>query len=777
MSRNREAPSDTVEVGSRIKVRFQQPAAWYWGTVTRAHDMGDQWKLRVAYDDGTIEDLFYSGDTDSVILERPLRVGDLILIEYDGEGEYLCKLVVRNKTWHVVSADGTFDEEVPFDPKEDTWQRFKFPFDEKKELVDRLSRVGTQTVKDVLAIIDKTSPHSERKAVDGYYEFPVHSLGDVTLWCLKQYMRHRQPAEVDSSSASKSEEVANLNEDEEVVAEAEEQKEALEVSRNRNQRKRKRVATSKAETSASTRTNKTDDSFYTVEYLCNKRKRNGITEYLVKWEGFESCYNTWEPESNLENVAFLLQEWEEKHSKDGKKLYVEDGLEDYPWKLGDSCQALVDGKWLEAKVVKVVEQGKPVVSIENMEGPQKEKKLRVPKTEYARRKHDKVQNMTAENKKKLVIKIWSSARVILSNLRRHNAAKPFLQPIEPEASFAAEYKKIIKEPMDLTTVSERLGRAGSGDPPKYTNPSELFHDLQLIWENAKKFNPREDFVYKQAEQIEEVAKRMWANSHIDERWGEVTDRPVTSPLVNPEESNRKRRRMNSGPELAKSEDQEMILGHFKGAWQCRPENFGRLIVKGNEGTYANGKGRLYDLKVLKTKAILAKWTRSDFAEHATGTLQLRISLNGMSWKGHWRASNGKPFGEWSGFRVESNDSTTIEVSEVKAGSRIKARSEAKGTSEIKAEPEMKALPKPKRNSTKWYILKVLNKKLHEGETKVSKNAVLIGISRTCKNEILIAKAIASLTKEDEYVIEHQRRKGSALELTENGKLCCKSCFG
>lgn len=41
------------------------------------------------------------------------------------------------------------------------------------------------------------------------------------------------------------------------------------------------------------------ESEYVVESILNVRIRNGIKEYLLKWEGYEESESTWEPEWNL----------------------------------------------------------------------------------------------------------------------------------------------------------------------------------------------------------------------------------------------------------------------------------------------------------------------------------------------------------------------------------------------------------------------------------------------------------------------------------------------
>jgi hypothetical protein len=44
----------------------------------------------------------------------------------------------------------------------------------------------------------------------------------------------------------------------------------------------------------------TSDEEYEVEIILNKRlNKYGQKEYLIKWLGYGSKYNTWEPEENI----------------------------------------------------------------------------------------------------------------------------------------------------------------------------------------------------------------------------------------------------------------------------------------------------------------------------------------------------------------------------------------------------------------------------------------------------------------------------------------------
>jgi hypothetical protein len=42
-----------------------------------------------------------------------------------------------------------------------------------------------------------------------------------------------------------------------------------------------------------------DSDVYTAERIHSKRKRNGVTQYLIKWKGYSLKKSTWEPEENI----------------------------------------------------------------------------------------------------------------------------------------------------------------------------------------------------------------------------------------------------------------------------------------------------------------------------------------------------------------------------------------------------------------------------------------------------------------------------------------------
>jgi chromobox protein 1 len=49
-----------------------------------------------------------------------------------------------------------------------------------------------------------------------------------------------------------------------------------------------------------------DEAEFEVEAILNRRKRNNKLEYFVKWKGYPTSDNTWEPIEHLTNCADLV---------------------------------------------------------------------------------------------------------------------------------------------------------------------------------------------------------------------------------------------------------------------------------------------------------------------------------------------------------------------------------------------------------------------------------------------------------------------------------------
>lgn len=62
--------------------------------------------------------------------------------------------------------------------------------------------------------------------------------------------------------------------------------------------------------SASVSDSQTDGDIYYVEKIVDKKKIKGRVHYFVKWRGWDSQHNTWEPIVNLTNVTEEIKSFE-----------------------------------------------------------------------------------------------------------------------------------------------------------------------------------------------------------------------------------------------------------------------------------------------------------------------------------------------------------------------------------------------------------------------------------------------------------------------------------
>jgi len=84
---------------------------------------------------------------------------------------------------------------------------------------------------------------------------------------------------------------------------------------------------------------------------------------------------------------------------------------------------------------------------------------------------------------------------VLKMLQRAPAAAPFLTPVDWKALKLPTYPKIVKHPMDLGTVEQKLG-AG-----KYSSVSDFSADVNQVWDNAHAFNQEGSDIFDAAAQL------------------------------------------------------------------------------------------------------------------------------------------------------------------------------------------------------------------------------------------------------------------------------------
>uniref|UniRef100_A0AAR2KVW2 histone acetyltransferase n=1 Tax=Pygocentrus nattereri TaxID=42514 RepID=A0AAR2KVW2_PYGNA len=90
--------------------------------------------------------------------------------------------------------------------------------------------------------------------------------------------------------------------------------------------------------------------------------------------------------------------------------------------------------------------------------------------------------------------LYSTLKTILQQVKSHQNAWPFMEPVKKNE--APGYYQVIRFPMDLKTMSERL-------KSRYYTTRKLFMaDMQRIFTNCREYNPPESEYYKCANLLE-----------------------------------------------------------------------------------------------------------------------------------------------------------------------------------------------------------------------------------------------------------------------------------
>lgn len=94
------------------------------------------------------------------------------------------------------------------------------------------------------------------------------------------------------------------------------------------------------------------------------------------------------------------------------------------------------------------------------------------------------------------------ATEVTEKLYQHPLAKVFLQPVNPELDGALDYLQKISKPMDLGTIKQKLSNN------EYSNAEEWRSDVNLVWSNAKTYNPKTNLIFNCADQMQKVTEKL-----------------------------------------------------------------------------------------------------------------------------------------------------------------------------------------------------------------------------------------------------------------------------
>ncbi|KAH3745339.1 sister chromatid cohesion protein PDS5 [Pelomyxa schiedti] len=140
--------------------------------------------------------------------------------------------------------------------------------------------------------------------------------------------------------------------------------------------------------------------------------------------------------------------------------------------------------------------------------------------------------------KKLEGKNLKNCKAIISALRKHRVAGIFNKPVDPERDCAPGYFDLIKNPMDLGTIKDRV------DKNFYDTKEQFCKDVRQVWKNAQLYNMQGSPIYSWSQELSDVFEKKWSKSKWEDD-APQTQTPPRSQGSQQTSSNRKRKSSTS----------------------------------------------------------------------------------------------------------------------------------------------------------------------------------------------------------------------------------------
>ena len=103
-----------------------------------------------------------------------------------------------------------------------------------------------------------------------------------------------------------------------------------------------------------------------------------------------------------------------------------------------------------------------------------------------------------KKKYELELRFCDEVLKTISSPKHWTANQYFTHPVDPVALNIPTYFQVIKKPMDLSTVRQKL------DSGMYEKAKDFEEDVRLIFKNCYKFNPEGDYVYTRGQEFEKL---------------------------------------------------------------------------------------------------------------------------------------------------------------------------------------------------------------------------------------------------------------------------------
>ncbi|KAH3763138.1 bromodomain domain protein [Pelomyxa schiedti] len=118
-------------------------------------------------------------------------------------------------------------------------------------------------------------------------------------------------------------------------------------------------------------------------------------------------------------------------------------------------------------------------------------------------------------------KALRNCKSIINSLRKHKLASVFNQPVNPQRDGAPDYFEVIKKPMDLGTIKEKL------ETGMYNEVRDFVEDVQQVWKNACMYNVPGTEIHQWSLDLRAFFEKKLAASHLE------MNSPLKASVVSP----------------------------------------------------------------------------------------------------------------------------------------------------------------------------------------------------------------------------------------------------
>ncbi|KAI0824137.1 Bromodomain-containing protein [Trametes gibbosa] len=115
------------------------------------------------------------------------------------------------------------------------------------------------------------------------------------------------------------------------------------------------------------------------------------------------------------------------------------------------------------------------------------------------RKAKAPRDAAAAEQLKFCEKIWKD----LHQKQHYTIAHPFYEPVDPVKMGIPEYPRVVKKPMDLSTIKKKL------DAGEYATAEKFRDDFKLMIKNCLSFNPVGNPVHEAAKSLQQLFDEKW----------------------------------------------------------------------------------------------------------------------------------------------------------------------------------------------------------------------------------------------------------------------------